>query len=135
MPRIVRTVVPTVLAIALAACGSSTLAPTDLGALDGAWEGDTNRSPGRSQLECKEWGLQLTIQGGRVNGQIFDLAAPAGKSGFVSYVETNGQMFIDTVANGRPVTMSGQFSRNSFSGSYRTPDGCFGPMSLSRARR
>ena len=132
MPSIVRTNLLVVLATSLAACGGA-IAPAELATLDGRWAGDINRA--RSDQEhCKLWGLQMTIRGGAVTGEAFDLNAPVARFAFNSYVETDGQMFIDAHVGGELVRVSGRFSRNSFSGASRTASGCLGRVSLSRAR-
>jgi hypothetical protein len=131
--RLARKAVPLALAAALAACGG-TLAPTDLASLDGAWKGDIGRVRG-DQDKCRVWGLELTIRGGAVAGSAFDVAAPAARYSFNSYVETDGGMFIDALAGGEQIRISGRFSRSSFTGTSRSGRGCDGRVSLSRAGR
>ena len=132
MPRTALTACTAALLTLLAGCGG-TLPPSDLASLDGAWEGDINRVRG-DQTYCKVWGVRLAIRKGAVSGEAFDVNARNVAAPFDGYVETDGRMFIDARVGGDVVSISGTFSRNSFSGGSSTPAGCRGVVSLSRAR-
>jgi uncharacterized protein YceK len=115
----------------LGGCGGA-VAPTEIAALDGAWSGEIARIRG-DKPECRQWGVEMVIRDGRVSGAVFDLRSPAARFTFDSYVETDGQMFLDARAGGDLMRVVGRFSRNSFSGSSTGGD-CDGRVSLSRAR-
>ena len=124
--------------VLLAACGSD-LAPREIATLDGAWEGDYRRDQGDERQCPARIRFQLMIQGGSVAGEAYDVRAPAVKASFESFVETDGQMFLDARIAGDVMHLSGRFRTGGFGGTDFRGEGrserrCRGPFELTRAR-
>ncbi|MCM0019157.1 MAG: hypothetical protein NBV67_04125 [Tagaea sp.] len=106
----------TVLAAGMLAACASGPPPGGLAALDGVYEGEIGRSSGPPQSCPAAFKFRMTVAGGEVRGEIFDLQQPdAPLDRFVAFIEADGRVITAIRAGRQSFGILGRFGTNSFS--------------------
>lgn len=122
--------------LALTACDPRFVHKSDLSAqqiasLSGTWSGRGFPSFS-SRNNCPKLYLwSLHVANGNADGTVVDAETPEAAPGtFTTFVDYDGSLHASVRTRGRVFALLGSFSRNDFSGTARSDDGCNYAVSL-----